>query len=153
LEQFTGQRIDQLLAQIEDAGNGKNRREPDWRASLAALKIMSQRRFGDHVVDLDMNVTFNQVEMQQRTDIILKAMHEVYSQNPDLEAKEVVNDVQLGRRDRRTLQWRPECGHVPSNHNITKVLRERVRVMLDEQSKVIDVQESPVKQITEGEKP
>jgi hypothetical protein len=55
LEKLTGERIDTLMKQIEQAGEGIGVKYPDWRASLAALKVISQKRFGDHAVEVKIN--------------------------------------------------------------------------------------------------
>jgi hypothetical protein len=149
LEQFQGRRIDQLLSQIEAAGAGIGRREPDWRASLACLKVMSQRRFGDHAVEMDLSINMNQRPNPQYIEIALRALHLGYAKHPDAEAKGIVSDVQLRRRDRHSLAWLPGCGFTrPEYDNITPALRERVRAMLDA-DKVIDLPAEPPKQLPE----
>jgi hypothetical protein len=74
LEEFSGKRIDQLLQQIEDAGTGKNRREPDWRASLAALKIMSQKRFGDSAATIELHQHQHALQLSDESKRKVEAM-------------------------------------------------------------------------------
>jgi hypothetical protein len=47
LEKFRGARIEKLIARIEKSADGQDVKFPDFRAALALLKIIDQRRFGD----------------------------------------------------------------------------------------------------------
>jgi hypothetical protein len=47
LEEFRAGRIDSLIARIENAADGVNMKQPDWRASAHLLAIADAKRFSD----------------------------------------------------------------------------------------------------------
>ena len=47
VEQFTAERVDRLLAGIEDCGDGKGMKHPDWRAKAWLLSTSHPKRFSD----------------------------------------------------------------------------------------------------------
>jgi hypothetical protein len=47
LEEFRAGRIDDLIAKIENAADGVNMKQPDWRAAAHLLAIADAKRFSD----------------------------------------------------------------------------------------------------------
>jgi hypothetical protein len=47
LEKFTALRLDKLIKGIEDCGDGKGLRQPDWRAKAWLASVIAPKRFSD----------------------------------------------------------------------------------------------------------
>ena len=77
LEEFRAGRIDDLIAKIENAADGVNMKQPDWRAAAHLLSIADAKRFSDsgmrNAVQISVNApsVWAPVLSDQRMDEIL----------------------------------------------------------------------------------
>ena len=140
--------FDQNIQGIEAAGAGKGLKQPDWRARAWLLTVKAPKRFSDAAqrAQLDVNVS---VTAPMDTRLLERALELATQGNPEAVARCLVNDVELRRRDRKTLEWLP-CGFTPPKSDyISPAVRQIARKMLDQQG-VIDVTPAEPKQITAG---
>lgn len=146
LEKFRGARIEKLIARIEKSANGQDVKFPDFRAALALLKIIDQRRFGDSPL-VEVNVRqplLSDADMQ-------RILGRMYKENPEFETDGLFNDVRLGYRKRESLEWKQTPGQPPKRTKIRPEVKELLLAKLNAKP-AIDIPASEPKQI-ENAKP
>lgn len=102
LEAYRADRIESLIDRMEKSANGVDLKYPDWRAALALLKIIDQRRFGDNLTVqsgdpiIDVNVPgLPSVRMPQSEwhGIVDKALKKVYAEPKAIDTTATVKQL------------------------------------------------------------
>jgi len=95
LEEFRAGRIDSLIAKIENAADGVNMKQPDWRASAHLLAIADAKRFSDSGMRASVEVNVNLRQIVDVNSPEIRAMLDKYPLPKPVEIAASVEPKQL----------------------------------------------------------